>query len=346
MRKLITALFALSITLLAIASAAAAFEGGGRKPSEAPLIAFGPRYSAQLNNHKSDANYGGYKEASLWHLPPLSTHDTITVNWHVLPFTKQSGFPVCMVFAQGIDDFNWGTVFGKTIESGCYQEGPVYAVSGSGTAQTTITAQETNSTSSYLEFYSSAFASEPSDFETFPYDFSVEAPRHYLGVAFTPISQVGANGFLHATVTRADGSPAPDGLAFTLTATWSGNGIATYTTSTAGGGLSYGLSLPETAIGKNVTFVVARAADSEYQAASSTKLVLPVKKAKPTIDLAACEQAKRKVQALARQRLRLRRHAGLLRHGPRRASLSRRARHVAAKLRDAHSQASAACTAP
>ena len=345
MRKLVGGVMVLLVLAVA-ATAALAFEGGGRQPSEAPAIAYGQRYSANLNNHQADANYGGYREVALWKLPPLNSRDTITVNWHVLPYTaagRTGEFPVCMTLAQGITDFSWGAAFEEALDRDyCDDDAPLYSVSGSGTAQTTITVQETNSTSSYLEFFSRASETNTSKFETYPYDFSVEAPRHYLGVAFAPVTKIQTNSTLRASVTGADGSPGPDGLTFTLTATWSGGGIATYTAASVGGGLSYGLALPATAAGKTVSFQLSRAADADYQAAES-KLSLSVEKPAPTVDAKACRAAKQRVLVLSRQYNRLRRHTVSSR-GRARKRLRHKSRKVNRKLQAARSRAKTTCT--
>jgi hypothetical protein len=341
-RRVAITLTGVGLVALLLASAASGFEGGGRKPSEAPLITYGQRYSGQLNNHKADANFGGYEEVAIYRLPPLSTRDQLTVNWHQLPFTHNSGFPICMTLAQNVDDFSWGSIFDQVNGNTCGYGG-TYAVSGSGTAQTPITVQETNATSSYLEFFSDANTTEAPYLETYPYDFSVEAPRHYLGVAFTPVSKVATNGSLHANVTGADGSPGPDGLTYTLTATWSGGGIATYTAASIGGGLTYGLALPETAAGKTVTFVISRPADSTYQGIESNKLSLSVTKPAPAVNAAACEGAKRRVTSLARQYNRLSRHALTARRRSVRRALRRRARAVGQALTGARAEAKTIC---
>ena len=52
------------------AGSAAAFEGGGRSPSVAPLITYGQHYSGTLDNRKEDANYGGYKSSRFGNCRP------------------------------------------------------------------------------------------------------------------------------------------------------------------------------------------------------------------------------------------------------------------------------------
>jgi hypothetical protein len=97
MKRIIAACMAAAIAVLLVAAPASAFEGGGRKPSEAPLITIGQHYTGQLNNHKDDANYSGYSEVAHWRLPPLSTRDVVVVDWHSAPFTRYPGsFPICL----------------------------------------------------------------------------------------------------------------------------------------------------------------------------------------------------------------------------------------------------------
>lgn len=344
MRNVIAVLTAISLAL-GIASPANAFEGGGRKPSEAPLIAIGQHYVGQLNNHANDANFGGNREVAIWRLPPLTTRDVVTVNWHSVPFTNDSGsFPVCLYLAQGIDDYNWGTVAGETVGyRSCYQEGPVYSLSGSGTAQTSITVQETNATSSYLEFTSYANRETPTSLETYPYDFTVEPIHHYLGLALRPVQRVAANGALYATANLANGSPAPDGLGFNLNVTWSGGGSASYTGTSSGGTIGFQLALPETAQGKQAKFVVSHPADAEYQAVTSPDLQAMVAKSNIAVPaVSACTLATRHAQSLARQFKRVKRNASFAR-GRARRRLRHRARRVGNELRVARLKASQAC---
>ena len=186
MRKAIGAFATVAIFVLGINSSAAAFEGGGKKPSEAPTVAVGQHYTGQLNNHQNDANYGSSAEVAFWRLPPVSTRDVVTVDWHSVPSTRYPGeFPVCMTLVQGIDDFSWGSVFEH--RDYCDNDGPVYELSGSGTAHTQITIQETSTNSTYLEFYAYANQTESDRYETYPYDFTVQPVLHYLGLAFQPV---------------------------------------------------------------------------------------------------------------------------------------------------------------
>lgn len=183
-----------------------------------------------------------------------------------------------------------------------------------------------------------------SDFETYPYDFTVEAPRHYIGIALSPVKEVSTNGSLTASVTAADGSPAPDGLSFTLSATWSGGGVASYTSATSGGKLSYGLALPETAAGKSVTFVAARPADAQFQAATTPKVSIQVAKAPPPPAPAPslCTLARQHRRAVGKQYLRLSRQAEGARGRHRRRLLNRK-RHARRELEAARADVGVAC---
>ena len=136
----------------------------------------------------------------------------------------------------------------------------MYGVSGSGTARTEIVVQDTSATS-YLEFFSEAETREASRYKTFPYDFTVEQPLHYLGLAMKPLASVAANGVVEATVTQANGLPAPDGLGINLWVTWREGGIANDSTTTSAGIARFQLALPETAIGHTATFQVSHPGD-------------------------------------------------------------------------------------
>ena len=180
------------------------------------------------------------------------------------------------------------------------------------------------------------------EFETFPYDFSVEAPRHYLNLTIPPFSEVAANGVVHASVTGANGLPAPDGLVYGLTVRWHDGGIATYTAPSVGGQIAFQLALSESALKKYAGFIVGRGADAGYQAVES-----PVVKAKVTSPVlpppsAACKRATAHAHTLSRQYKRLHRHARYARRQTRRRLLNH-ARRVHRALKHARSGAAKAC---
>jgi hypothetical protein len=330
-RGLIATIATIGLVLLS-AGPASAFVGGGRSPSQAPLIAPGQRYTGELNNHKSDANYGGYEEVALWRLPALTTHDVLTVDWHGVPFAHEPGyFPVCMYLAQGIDDFNWGGVFDDA--------GSCNKLSGSGTARTEIIVPATDA-SSYLEFFADAGETNSNNYETYPYDFSVEPILHYLAVAISPPKSLSANGVLGATANLSTGLPVPNGVTFNLSVSWNG-GIAAYTAVSSGGVVNFQLALPETAWNKNARFVVTHPADGTYQTVSSSSQTIKVTTPTPTAP-SPCVLAKRHARSLARQLKRLRRHAARARGRSRRV-LSREARRTKGVLRKTKLEAESLC---
>lgn len=338
MRALIATAIVIAAFGSSMATSALAFEGGGRKPSEAPLITVGQHYTGQLNNHKDDTNYGGFAEVALWRLPPVTTRDVVTVDWHSAPFTESPGsFPICLVLLQGVDDFNWGSNF-QSLQSNCYEP------SGSGSAKSEIVVQESTTSTSYLGFFAYASRTNPSDYETFPYDFTVQPILHYLAVAAKPVKRVSANGVLRATANLATGLPAPDGTPFSLSVSWANGGVASYAGVSVGGVVGFQLALPETAFGRNAIFVVSHPADGIYQAVAAPKLIAKV--AKPKAPVATpCEQARNRAHVLARQHRRLLRSADRA-HGATRRNLKRRASRVGRKLKSARSQAASACAGP
>ncbi|MBS1884909.1 MAG: hypothetical protein JSS97_18330, partial [Actinobacteria bacterium] len=268
--KKIPVVVVLLVSLVATSSAQANFQGGGKKPSEAATIGWGQHYVGELDNHKENANYlsaGGY-EVSFWRVPAVSTRDQLVVNWQSVP-TKSGSFPVYMYFVQGVNDSNWGELFERR-ERG-------FELSGSGTAASSVTVQDSDAGgSSYLEFVSRASTGVGEGTqETFQYNFTVEQPRHYLSMTLAPFTEVPANGIVSASVTKSDGSPAPDGLTFGLTVRWTGGGTATYTGTSAGGNVAFQLALPESVYKKSASFIGGRGADGEYQAVET-----PVTRAK------------------------------------------------------------------
>jgi hypothetical protein len=339
MKNFLLALGIASIASLGAAPTSGAFEGGGRQPSGAPLITVGQHYTGQLTNRRDDANFDGNTQVAIWQLPPLSARDVLYVNWHSVPKTGSPGYyPLCMTFAQGIDDFTWGTRFDEAVGFECEGQGPIYTLSGSGTARTAITVPENNASSSYLEFFTPANESTPSEFEAFPYDFTIETPLHYLGVAIRDTRKVTANGVVQATALLANGLPAPDGIPFSLAVTWDGGGSAGYTAVSSAGVVSFQLALPETAYDERATFRVDHPADGTFVQAAS-RLRMNVKPPGPT----PCSRAQQLELSLRRQYKRLLHRAKRAHARPRRAALHRRAAQVKRRLRVAHARSEALC---
>lgn len=342
-----------AIVLVAGSGSAAAFEGGGRSPSMASPIEWGQHYAGQLNNHKDDANITAsrYDTVAFYRLPPVSTRDVVTVNWHALPKTHESGFPVCLVLIQGVDDFSWGSTFEHMTYGYCSAGTGVYALTGSGTAKSEITVQQTDSSATYLEFFAPAATTDPAYLETYPYDFTVEPPRHALTLSVPSVSTIATNGQLHASITGATGLPAPDGLAYTLNASWEHGGFWTGTATSGAGQLTFQLSLPEAAQNEYVKFVVSRPADALYQGVESTAFRAKVtgppappapKTTKPKPNK-ACKKASDKVLTLARQRHRLQRNLDRARVPRVKRRLRHRVGQVTRDWRAAQAAAEAAC---
>jgi hypothetical protein len=351
MRRLFLLGLACAVALAASSGSATAFEGGGRSPSAAPTVEWGQHYLGQLNNHRDDANFtSSPATVALYRLPPVSTRDVVAVNWHALPFTGgSSGYPVTLMLLQGVDDFNWGTTFYDILGSCCSGTG-IYRLSGSGTARSEITVQQTDSSATYLAFYSSAYETDAAELETYPYDFTVEAPRHALTLSVPSVNTVATYGQLRASVAGVTGGPAPDGQTYTLTASWSG-GVWTGTSTSGGGNMTFQLSLPEAAQEKSVKFVVSRPADSQFQGVESTGFyakvtapyVPPVPKTPKLKPNKACKKATTKVDTLARQRHRLQRNL----HRARVRRVKRQLRHKVGQVTQdwqaAQAAADAAC---
>jgi hypothetical protein len=331
------------------AASASAFVGGGRAPSEAPLIAWGQHYEAELTNNKADANYAGSSQVAMYRLGPLSVHDQVVVNWHGLPYAHLSEFPVRMFLVENPTDYTWGSIYGH--------EHSYYKLTGSGTARTEITVQNT-SAEDFLFFYTGSTATNSQELETYKYDFTVEAPRHYLALSLASTRSVAANGTLHATATLATGGPVPDGYPVTLTGSWSGGGVFTTTATTVAGGVNFQLAMPESSLGREVEFVATGAATPEYQAVKSSSFyaeiakppappappapvkAAPVKKPKPAPDL--CLKATNKAHTLARMYKRQLKNAERLR-GRHRRLLLHQAHATERKFLAARTAKKAAC---
>lgn len=336
-RFCVLVMIVLAATMAIGVGSASAFNGGGEKPSEAPLVAWGQHYEASLTNEAGKANLvppeccRSRHQVAIYHLGPLGVHDQVVVNWHDAP-----GPDVSLIFVENVDDFSWGKIFEKG-------EGQHFSVSGSNTARSEITVQNA-SANDYLEFVSTAEATGSQGFETFLYDFTVEAPRHYLSVSLGAVQKVAANGVLHATATLATGAPVPDGLGFTLTGTWSG-GTFTTTAASVGGQITFPLALPETAFKHSVEFVTTSAATAEWQAATSPKLTVEVTKPPvpvPAVEPQLCTKATNRAHVLARQYHRQLRHADQAR-GRNRRRLFREARATGRRLDAAKAARQAAC---
>lgn len=246
------------IVIVGAASAASA----GLKPSEAPLIAVGQHYFGNAG-HASNA----WRPVDVWRLPPLLTGDAITIAWH-------GGQGPALCLAQNIDDYNWAEVDNQCNGSG------EYFVASNGSARTVIEAKSATS-NAFLEF-SSYCACERSE----PYDFTIESIQHAIGVGLTPVTEITPTSTLIGSANLSNGSPVPDGMAFTVSASWvtpvnKASHSRSYTVASSGGALAFLLSLPSSAEGKHVSLTVTRSADPQYLAASSPAIEATVAKLTP-----------------------------------------------------------------
>jgi hypothetical protein len=238
----------------------------GLKPSEAPLVTVGQHYFGDAS-HADNAG----DSVDLWRLPPLLTADAITLAWN-----GAREFEPGLCLAQDVDDYNWAEENNICNGSGAYE------VSSSGSARSVISVRSATS-APYLEFWS-----KYDDVDS-PYDFTIESIQHAIGVGLTPVTSIRPTSTLTGLANLSNGSPVPDGLAFTLSASWVTpvNKVShhrIYTATSGGGALGFSLNLPSSAEGKHVSLTVTRLADPQYLAASSpaieakvAKLTLPHK---------------------------------------------------------------------
>lgn len=284
---------ALAVSVLLLTMAAPAWAAGpGKKPSEAPTIAPGVRYTAELSNYESiDTNYHPWDfglgiNVDLWRLPPLVAHDLVTVDWQVAG--GSSAGPVELVVAEDVNDYNWGAVFGESYTNNeASESGAAFMPSGSGAAETSFTVQQASQASAYLEFAAQAHTEHKTSaggYETYPYNFALESIQHYIGINFPPPTQIAADSAITAGATLATGAPVPNGMAFTLTATWGGSEedpdeavqSQSYTAQANSGTMVFPLNLPSSAQGKKVSLAISRPADAEYQEARSEAAAVQV----------------------------------------------------------------------
>jgi hypothetical protein len=227
----------------------------GSKTSNAPLITVGQHYYG-------DTYSSGRGTAQLYRLPSLLAADRLTIAW-----TSTDETELCL--AQEVDDYSWE----GQLCNGSERYGPGH--SGSTSNRSVIRTRD-GSAAAFLEFIGGG-GTLPQ-----PYDFVVESIQHVIGVRLTPRAYIIPTNTLTARVYLADGSPAPDGLAFWLGAHWGRHGSAKYKAKTRGGTVRFPLRLPRSAVHRTVTFVVVRPAGARYRAAKSVPMRSHVNRARPT----------------------------------------------------------------
>ena len=229
---------------------------GGKSIAAAPPVVYGQQEfgNTATDQYLEDGCFLGFANLyrSYWSLS-VTAGDLLTINWEGTPGTELEVMPV------GTTDYT------------LFQTDPVVdqSLSSNGKNQAQYAAPVAGSMPLYFQVCASDSEEVPG-----PYDFTVTA-QHALVVGLTPRLHIRTNSVLYGTATLASGLPAPDGLVFTLTATWPA-GSASYSATSVGGGLAVPLALPESAEGEAVTFAVTRAADVQYQAAKSAELSIKV----------------------------------------------------------------------
>jgi hypothetical protein len=236
--------------LLLLTSPAGAQAAGGKSIASAPVAAYGQQ---ELGNTADDqflkesCNFGSDAWRSYWSLNVLAG-DLLKIDWQGMPGTELRLMPI------GTTDFT------------LFQTEP--AVSESLSSNNQSEAQYTAPQSGIMPLYFRVCDPDTPG----PYSF-VATDQHALATALVPMTYAYPNSVVDGSAHLADGSPAPDGLAFNLVAKWHlGDQLlrATSTATTAGGGLAFQLALPEETFGKVVRLAISRAADPSYQATRST----------------------------------------------------------------------------
>lgn len=246
-----------SFFLLLPAGAMAA--GGGTKPSKAPLVEVGKHYfgnTSYTNDETRD---------HFWRVPSLLVQDVVTIAWN----SSQRYLYMCI--AVDIDDFNWAQA-----EFDC-NGSDSETVEGNGSRRSELEVDRTSS-SAYLTFHDDTCCNGGTS-----YDFVVEAIQHKIGVNLTKVLRIRPKQILRGGAVLSDGSNVPNGLTFTLKATWKNardtDQSIEVEASSEDGQLAFPVTFPRSAQGRTVSMEVSRAADSKYLAAESP--ALEVKVAKP-----------------------------------------------------------------
>lgn len=304
-------LFATVLVGLLPSPQAAASDGGNI--ASATTVTFGQHEFGNTSAGKFEGCY----PAAFWNLP-LQAGDQVTIDWE----TPSPAYAYHLhVLPAGTTDFSINNVSPLEVFSlgSNNQAESIFSVGASGV---------------YPVFFHGECSSSGG-----PVDFTA-VDQHELVTALKPYAHLRTNTLVSGTTSLGDGAPAPDGLTYSLSVTWSG-GSAAYTAISSAGSLSFPLALPESAIGKVATFTITRPADATYLATKSTSL--KVKISPPSAPSATpCEEARSRVHVLARQFHRLTRHAARA-HGAKRRQLQRRKRRIKRKLRAARAAAAQAC---
>lgn len=244
MKKMLIAL-ALATAVLPVTGAHA--EGGGLKPSTAPLVQADENYSGSIRH---EGNYNRSYSVDFWRLP-LLRRDVVTMTW-----ANAGRGAVSTCLTQGVDDFNWTEHDRRCTSSSDF------GITAGGQARVQWTANDTTP-ASFIRFYGHSETSA----KDAVYDFTVESVQHAVGVSL-PSVVIPRSGTVRAKATLTNGQPVPDGTRFSLTVAWPG-GRSVFVAPSRSGALAFAVRLPASAKGKRANMIVRRAADQNYLAASS-----------------------------------------------------------------------------
>jgi hypothetical protein len=229
---------------------AAAPASGGHNIESAPAVVYGQ----QEFGNTADSGEFNCGHADFWNLS-LRSGDQVTIDWETSDGVNAR---YLYVFPAGTTDYSINNA----------QALHEYQLGENDRAESIFSAPATGN---YPLIFLAAGCVEGLDPGEGPYDFTAR-DQHVVVVNLRQVFHVNTTSTLTGQASLADGTPVPDGLVFTLTASWQGHGNAQYTASSSGGTLSFPLSLPASAQGADVTFIVTRPADNQYLAAKSAAL--------------------------------------------------------------------------
>jgi hypothetical protein len=263
-RGLLTAL-AMVVLATALVVPATALAEGGKTIATAPSVVYG---QPEFGNTAMGAEYPGkgcgflgfntYRD-QFW-LLNVTAGDLLSINWGGVNNTELRLYPV------GTTDY---TVFGESTRTAAEED-----LNGNNKSQLQYNVPASGVMP--LEF---SVCYDPDNETPGPYDFAVTA-QHGLSVNLLPRPHVRTNSVIYGSAALVSGTPVPDGMSFTLTASW-GNGSASYSATSAGGSLVFTLALPEEVEGQTITLSLSRPADSTYQAPKAVEIQTLV--AKPRV---------------------------------------------------------------
>lgn len=236
---------------------AAAMAEGGNSIATAPSVVYGqPEFGNTATGQELEGQFCRYR--SYWSLP-VTAGDLVTVDWEGTPGTEIKLMPL------GTTDYT------------LFQTEPAVSEGLPSNNKDQVTYNVPVSGAMPLYFRSCPISSDWGEGRPGPYSFIVTA-QHGLSVNLLPREHVRTNSVIYGSAALASGAPVPDGMSFTLTASWP-HGSATYNATSSGGSLAFTLALPEEAEGQQATLALSRPADSEYVAPKTAEIQTQVAKA-------------------------------------------------------------------